>query len=122
MPRDYYLGTLLQIRRQVLWASLALIVAIILAGGLIVRSVVTSHSLILRETARMNGFEFAPAQNSSYLRDVEEVLTGLEKAKTAMRAMSKYVPVNLVTTALSKGRRAGAGRQDLRAVGAVYRY
>ncbi len=96
VPRDYYLGTLLQIRRQVLWASLALIVAIILAGGLIVRSVVTSHSLILRETARMNGFEFAPAQNSSYLRDVEEVLTGLEKAKTAMRAMSKYVPVNLV--------------------------
>jgi adenylate cyclase len=44
----------------------------------------------------MNEFEFSPAHNCSYLRDIEEVLIGLEKAKTAMRAMSKYVPINLV--------------------------
>ncbi|MGD0225571.1 MAG: adenylate/guanylate cyclase domain-containing protein [Terriglobia bacterium] len=103
VPRNFYLGTLLQIRRQVLWASLALIIATILAGGLIIRSAVRSHSLILRGMARMNGFEFVPAQNSSYLRDIEEVLIGLEKAKTAMRAMSKYVPINLVRQLYQKG-------------------
>ena len=103
VPRDFYLGTLLQIRRQVLWASLALIVVIILAGGLIIRSVVRSHSLILREMERMNEFEFSCSHNSSYLQDIEEVLTGLEKAKTAMRAMSKYVPINLVRQLYHKG-------------------
>jgi adenylate cyclase len=103
VPRDYYLGTLLQIRRQVLWGSFALIVAIILAGGLIIRSVVRSHSLIVREMERMNEFEFSSAHHSSYLRDIEEVLTGLEKAKTAMRAMSKYVPINLVRQLYQKG-------------------
>jgi adenylate cyclase len=51
----------------------------------------------------MNAFEFTPAQNSSYLRDIEEVLSGLEKAKTAMRAMSKYVPINLVRQLYQKG-------------------
>ena len=103
VPRDFYLGTLLQTRRQVLWASLALIAAIILAGGLILRSVARSHSLILKETARMNKFQFSSARNSSYLRDIDEVLVGLEKAKTAMRAMSKYVPINLVRQLYQKG-------------------
>jgi adenylate cyclase len=103
VPRDFYLGSLLQIRRQILWASLGLIIVIIMIGGLIIRSVVVSHSLILRESAKMNEFEFSPTKNSSYLRDVEKVLVGLERAKTAMRAMSKYVPVNLVRQLYNKG-------------------
>jgi adenylate cyclase len=96
VPREAYLGPLQHIRQQVIWASLGLIIIIILAGGLIVRSVVSSHAMILRETSKMNHFEFSRSRNSSFLRDVGEVLAGLEKAKTAMRAMSKYVPVNLV--------------------------
>jgi len=44
----------------------------------------------------MNAFEFAPAPTGSSFRDVSEVLESLEKTKTAMRAMSKYVPVDLV--------------------------
>ncbi len=103
VPRDYYLGMLLQIRRQVLWGSFALIVVIILAGGLILRGVVRSHSLILQEMNRMKEFEFTPSRNSSFLRDVAEVLAGLERAKTAMRAMSKYVPINLVRQLYHKG-------------------
>jgi adenylate cyclase len=103
VPRDFYLGPLLQMRRNVLEVSLVLIVAIVLAGVVIIRSIVRSHSLILKETARMNDFQFSRMQNSSYLQDVEEVLVGLEKAKTAMRAMSKYVPVKLVRQLYQKG-------------------
>jgi len=103
VPRDFYLGTLLQVRQQVLLASLTLIVVIVVAGGLIIRGVVRSHSLILKETTKMNEFEFSPTHNSSYLRDVGEVLVGLERAKTAMRAMSKYVPVNLVRQLYNQG-------------------
>lgn len=96
VPRNYYLGDLLSIRRQVLGASVFLILAICVAEGLIQRHVMKSQSLVLQETVKMNQFEFAPAHKTPWLRDVEEVLVGLEKAKTAMRAMSKYVPVNLV--------------------------
>jgi adenylate cyclase len=103
VPRDFYLGPLQQIRRQVFCASLVLSLTIILIGFLIIRSVVRSHSLILGETARMKEFEFSPARNFSGLRDIAEVLGGLEKAKTAMRAMSKYVPVNLVRQLYHKG-------------------
>jgi len=96
VPRNFYLGRLLQIRQQVLWASLVLMVALVLTGGLIIRSVVRAESLILLEASKMNKFEFTPGHHASYLGDVEEVLNGLERAKTAMRSMSKYVPVNLV--------------------------
>ncbi len=96
VPRDFYLGQLVRIRNRVLWALLGLIVALVAGGGLVLRSVVRAQGLILRETGRMNDFQFSPAANSSYLRDVKQVLAGLERAKTAMRAMSKYVPVNLV--------------------------
>jgi len=103
VPRDFYLGTLLQIRRRVLWGSLGLIIVIILGGGLIIRGVVRSHSLIVNEMAKMNDFEFSSTRNSSYLRDIQEILTGLERAKTAMRAMSKYVPINLVRQLYQRG-------------------
>jgi adenylate cyclase len=96
VPRDFYLGSLLDIFRFVLVTSLALIVVIIVAGLLISRSVVRSQSLILSETSRMKEFDFSPSDNRSYFRDITDVLVGLERAKTAMRAMSKYVPINLV--------------------------
>lgn len=109
VPRDFYLGKLVQMRQQVLGALLALIAVIIFAGVFIIRSVVRSHALILRETAKMKEFEFSPSNNSSYLQDIEEVLAGLEKAKTAMRAMSKYVPINLVRQLYHTGREPALG-------------
>lgn len=111
VPRDYYLGALLQTRRRVLWASLALISAIVVVGGLIVHGIDRAQALILRESARMKAFEFSPSKNSSWLRDVEDVLRGLEKAKTAMRAMGKYVPVDLVRRLYHDGREPMLGGQ-----------
>ncbi|MEO8206037.1 MAG: adenylate/guanylate cyclase domain-containing protein [Chthoniobacterales bacterium] len=96
VPRDYYLGNLLEIRRKIYLTSLFLGFGIVIVGALILRGVGRAHSLVLRETERMNAFEFSPSNSTSNLRDIEEVLTGLEKAKTAMRSMGKYVPVDLV--------------------------
>ena len=96
VPRDFYLGKLTQMRVEVLEALFVLMAAILLSGWLISRVIVKSQSLILRETAKMKEFEFSPTPHTVYLRDVAEVLDGLEQAKTAMRAMSKYVPINLV--------------------------
>jgi adenylate cyclase len=44
----------------------------------------------------MNAFDFSPTRPDSLFRDVADVLESQEKAKSAMRAMSKYVPVDLV--------------------------
>lgn len=113
VPQNFYLGKLVNMRLQVLGALLILIMLIVLAGTFISQSVVRAHSLILRETLKMKQLDFAPSRNSSYLRDVEEVLGGLEKAKTAMRAMSKYVPVNLVRHLYQAGEEPVLGGQSM---------
>ncbi len=98
VPRDYYLGPLGHIRMQLLWATLGLSLLIAVIGGFTLRSILSAHSRISTETEQMNRFEFAPSPHAcnSSLRDVHEILHGLERAKTAMRAMGKYIPIDLV--------------------------
>jgi adenylate cyclase len=96
VPRNFYLGGIIQTSMQVFSSALLLVSIIFLGGALILRSVLRAQAQVRKETARMNRFEFSPSFHLSRLRDVQEVLGSLEKAKAAMRAMSKYVPVSLV--------------------------
>jgi adenylate cyclase len=112
VPRSYYLDPLLRIQRRMFWITLALMIVILLAGSLILSVILRAHSMILRETGRMKSFDFTPAVNSSPLRDVEDVLRGLEKAKTAMRAMGKYVPVDLVRRLYHDGKEPVLGAEQ----------
>ena len=96
VPRAYYLGRLSAIRDHLLAVSLGIMAVLIAAGGFILRGVKRALAQIVKESLRMNAFEFSPAPTASPLRDVSDVLESLEKAKTAMRAMSKYVPIDLV--------------------------
>jgi adenylate cyclase len=96
VPRSHYLGGLLALRDRLLLASLVIMLAL-LAGGLVVlQAVKRGQGQIARESEKMNAFEFAPAPTKSVFRDVSEVLESFEKAKNAMRAMGKYVPLDLV--------------------------
>lgn len=61
----------------------------------------------------MNAFEFSPSENSSRLRDICEVLSSLEKTKTAMRAMGKYVPVDLVRRLYQGGKEPVLGGESM---------
>ncbi len=96
VPRSFYLGRLTAIRDRLLLFSLGIVLLVVGAGGLILRSVKRAHARIVNETLKMNRFEFAPGTTVSPFRDVGEILESLEKAKTAMRAMGKYVPIDLV--------------------------
>jgi len=96
VPRNFYLGDMIRATWHIFWAGLAMVSAIVITGIIVLRLVLRAQSLVLQETSRMNRFEFVPSRHESPLGDVQEVLGGLERAKTAMRAMSKYVPVNLV--------------------------
>ncbi len=96
VPRAYYAGRLIAIRDQLLGISLVTMALLLAGGGFILRRVQRAHSQIVRESLTMNAFEFSPSSTEAPFRDISEVLESLETAKTAMRAMSKYVPVDLV--------------------------
>jgi adenylate cyclase len=64
---------------------------------------------IVESTARMRNFDFAPAEHRSAFRDVQAVMERVELAKTAMRAMGKYVPIDLVRLLYKTGREPRLG-------------
>jgi len=96
VPRAFYLGKLVAMRNHLLALSLGIMLLLIAGGIAILRSVKRAQGQITHESLKMNAFEFSPASTDSAFRDVSEVLEGLEKAKAAMRAISKYAPVDLV--------------------------
>lgn len=96
VPEDYYLGDLLRARDTLLWCAAAVMGLILAGGALTLRAVRRGLSEIVQATARMRRFDFAPAPAAAPFREVADVMDGLERAKTAMRAMGKYVPIDLV--------------------------
>jgi adenylate cyclase len=103
VPRRAYLGDLLEIRGKVLWGSLGLTCVIALLGVVVLKAVSVAHAVILREAALMNDFILTRSQNSCRFDDINRVLGSLERAKTAMRAMGKYVPMDLVRRLYHRG-------------------
>jgi adenylate cyclase len=74
-----------------------IVIALILVGGVLtLRAVRGGLRQIVSQTARMRNFDFAASEVRAPFRDVEAVMDSVELAKTAMRAMGKYVPVDLV--------------------------
>ncbi|MGA3172095.1 MAG: adenylate/guanylate cyclase domain-containing protein [Chthoniobacteraceae bacterium] len=103
VPRRTYLEALWETRRWVIWGSLFLAVAIALFGIVVLHGVSAAHSIIVREAARINDFVLEPANHSSRLQDINRVLASLERVKTAMRSMGKYVPLDLVRRFYHRG-------------------
>lgn len=96
VPEDHYLGDLLRARDRVLVLAAALMGLILILGSLTLRAVRQGLGEIVAATARMRGFDFTASASRSSFREVAQVMDGLERAKTAMRALGKYVPVDLV--------------------------
>lgn len=96
VPESYYLGDVIASRNHVLLVCLVIIAVIMLCGALTLRQVRDSLGLIVSQAARMARFDFSKGGERTRLRDVQSVLESLEGAKTALRAMGKYVPVDLV--------------------------
>ncbi len=83
-------------QRRLFVSALGVIALILTGGSLTLRSVRAGLKRIGDQTARMRRFDFARSEPRAPFRDVVEVMDSVELAKTAMRAMSKYVPVGLV--------------------------
>ena len=96
VPEAHYTRDFRSLRSRFTTALVAINALVLLAGLYVLRAVGRALGRITRETAKMRDFDFRPASNDAPLRDVSEVMGSLEMAKTAMRALSKYVPVDLV--------------------------
>jgi adenylate cyclase len=103
-PEDFYLRDLSRLRRRLLAMSLAVIAAILGAGALTLGAVRRGLKEVEETTARIQNFDFTPAEPRSPFADVQAVLLRLELAKTAMRAMGRYVPIDLVRLLYRTGR------------------
>ncbi|HEV7498613.1 MAG TPA: adenylate/guanylate cyclase domain-containing protein, partial [Vicinamibacteria bacterium] len=103
-PEDFYLRDLARMRWRLLALSLAVIAAILAAGALTLRAVRRGLTQVVETTARIQNFDFAAAEARSPFADLQAVLLRLELAKTAMRAMGRYVPIDLVRLLYRTGR------------------
>jgi adenylate cyclase len=60
--------------------------------------------LLGARTARMRRFDFEAERSRSRLREIDELLESVERAKTVARAMGKYIPLSLVRSLYEKNR------------------
>src|SRR5436309_12152904 len=58
---------------------------------------------------RMSTLQFAPSSVETPFRDVQEVPSGLEQAKTALRGMGTYAPLDLVRELYAQNREPALG-------------
>lgn len=96
VPERAYLGELLKARNRLLWHALLVSVCILVGGMATLRIVRGDLARVFEQSRRMQAFDFTPRDPAARLDDVQRILSGLEHAKTALRALSKYVPVALV--------------------------
>lgn len=108
-PEDYYLGPLKEQRRQMLLIiGFGMLVAFI-AGLIALRLLQGSFRQIQDQTRAMSSFDFSKREVDSSFQEVYETLFSLEVAKTAVRAMGRYVPVPLVQKLFSENREPSLG-------------
>ncbi|HKC58455.1 MAG TPA: adenylate/guanylate cyclase domain-containing protein [Myxococcales bacterium] len=96
VPESAYTGELHELRIRFLVAALAVVALIAAGGGATLLALRRSLGRIGARAARMRQLDFTAAPAEAPFRDVQEVVEGLERAKTALRALGKYVPIDLV--------------------------
>jgi adenylate cyclase len=111
VPESAYVGGLAAERDRLLALLAAVVVAIAMVGVLGARAVGRGVGALVRSTEAMQRFSFAPAPTTSSFAEVRGALQSVERAKTALRAMVKYVPVGLVRRLYESGREPALGAE-----------
>lgn len=96
VPENAYLKDLIAARNRLLVSSLIVMLFILVGGAWTLSVVRRDLDAALLQTDRIGNFEFAPSEQHARIADLEIILDGLERSKTSMRAICKYVPTELV--------------------------
>jgi adenylate cyclase len=108
-PEAYYTKDLRALQRGGLGALGLVFLVALGAGALGLRALRRGLGEISERTARMRAFDFTPSPGRSRFRDIDDVVDGLERAKTVTRALGKYVPVDLVRTLFEENKDPSLG-------------
>lgn len=96
VPKSHFLAPLQEVQHRLLLMAVALI---LLIGGLVVVVFRTIHrdlEGVAREAQRVRDFDFEAREPAGFVQEARQVSLSLESAKSTLRAMVKYVPLELV--------------------------
>lgn len=96
VPEAHYTEDLARFERRFLIGFVTTLIVVCAIGATALAAVRRGLFRVVRTTSRMRAFDFARESTDSVIREVHDVRTGLERAKTVVRAMEKYVPLDLV--------------------------
>ncbi|HMC95084.1 MAG TPA: adenylate/guanylate cyclase domain-containing protein, partial [Polyangia bacterium] len=106
VPESAYVGELSKTRDRLLVLLSIVVVAIMAVGLLGARTIGRGVRALVHSTDAMRRFSFQPAApggaNSLFV-EIGSALESVERAKTALRAMVKYVPIDLVRRLYESG-------------------
>jgi adenylate cyclase len=111
VPESFYIGPLTAARNRLLMllAAAGLLVVVVAFVG--ARAVRRGMKALVSSTDGMRAFSFQPGEIRSPFAEVRGALESVERAKTALRAMVKYVPVGLVKRLYQHGREPTLGAE-----------
>jgi len=96
IPESYYTAGFESFRKQALLVSTSIIILILVGLAVLFWRVRADLAALVADTKRMEDFSFEAGRRRSHYREVQRVSEGLERAKTALRTLSKYTPVAVV--------------------------
>jgi len=96
VPEAHYTAELRRFERLFALVLGGTLAAVVLIGVLTLRVVQKGLNQAVKTTQRMRRFDFEPEATRSRVRDIDDVMLGLERAKTVVRAMGKYLPLDVV--------------------------
>src|SRR6185369_8399112 len=105
VPESHYVGALAAARDRLLVLLAVAVLAIAAVGAFGARTVGRGVRALVRSTEAMRRFSFQPSPGvASPFAEIRAALESVERAKTALRAMVKYVPIDLVRRLYESGR------------------
>ena len=111
VPESFYVGTLAAARDRLLLLLVGSVLVIALVGWLGARTIARGVATLVRSTEAMRQFQFQAGAVASPFGEVRAALQSVERAKTALRAMVKYVPVGLVRRLYESGHEPRLGAE-----------
>lgn len=111
VPEAFYIGPLTAARNRLLLLLAAAGLLIIVVGLAGASAVGRGMKALVSSTDGMRAFSFEAAEVRSPFAEVRGALESVERAKTALRSMVKYVPVGLVRRLYQSGREPTLGAE-----------
>jgi adenylate cyclase len=111
VPERAYVGALEASRRRLMMMLVAVVVALAGLGYVGARAVDGGVRSLIASTDRMRRFSFEPSPARSPFAEIRRAMESVERAKTALRAMGKYVPLPLVRRLYESGREPVLGAE-----------